>query len=88
MTERHLRALSFIRDHIEKHGIAPSFPEIAAAIGTKSRGSAHTLVEALVRDGQLERTTAGARNLKLPGVSLAAVPTAALQAELERRGGN
>ena len=87
MTDREYRVLYFIRRYIEANGIAPTFPEIAEALGNKSRGTAHGIVTSLVRAGLLERTEGGSRNLKLPGVNLASVPTAALRAELERRNG-
>lgn len=86
MTELQLRILDFIRRRIEATGLAPIYDEIAAEMGTKSRGAAHSLVQTLIRDGLLEKTAAGARNLRLPGVpDLVAVPTPALEAELERR---
>ena len=87
MTDREYRVLYFVRRYIEAKGIAPTYPEIAEALGNKSRGTAHGIVTSLVCAGLLERTGGGSRNLKLPGVSLVSVPTAALQAELERRNG-
>jgi SOS-response transcriptional repressor LexA len=85
MTELQLRVFDFIRDRIERTGVAPNYTEIAAAMGSRSRGGAHSLVAILIRDGLLEKTGAGSRNLKLPGVRLVTVPAAALRAELERR---
>lgn len=86
MTEIQLRAFDFIRDRIERTGIPPNYDEIAEAIGTRSRGGAHSLVAILVREGLLEKTGAGSRNLKLPGTPLVAARTEGLIAELTRRG--
>jgi SOS-response transcriptional repressor LexA len=85
MTPNQKRGLDFIRVYLIERGIAPSYPEIAAALGTKSRGQAHDLVSALVDQGELIRTTARARNLRLPDIDLSGVATEALVAEIERR---
>lgn len=86
MTKNQARCLAFIRTYFAEHGFAPNYPEIAAGTGLKSRGNAHTLVTALIAQGELIRTTAAARNLRLPAVDLSTVPTEALLAEIERRG--
>jgi SOS-response transcriptional repressor LexA len=85
MTELQLQAFEFIRDRIVQTGVAPTYPEIARATGSKSRSGAHAMVNILVRLGLLEKTGAGSRNLKLPGINLVAVPTPALVSELDRR---
>lgn len=86
MTERQRQCLDYIRRHIEETGIAPSYPEIARELGIKSRSAVFETVQALVRDGCVEKTGSGSRNLRLPGVDLSAVPVEVLRAELERRG--
>ncbi len=80
-----MRCLRFIQARIDQTGVAPSYPEMAEHLGVKSRSGVHAMVDRLVREGHLLKTGAGSRNLRLPGVCLAAVPTEALRAELERR---
>lgn len=86
MTLKQSRCLTFIREYIMEHGVAPSYPEIAEALGLWSRSNAHALVCALVNQGELIRTASRARNLRLPGVDLSRVPTDDLRAEIEKRG--
>lgn len=79
------RCYDYIRGFINKHGVAPTYPEIQASIGLRSRGHAFGLVDRIVKTGLLERTAAGTRNLRLPGVDLSNVSTADLVEELNRR---
>ncbi len=85
MTPNQHRCLNVVAGYIAEHGIAPSYRDIAAGLGTASRSMAHAIVGALVAQGELVRTTARTRNLRLPQVDLARVPTEALRAELTRR---
>ena len=87
MTELQLRFLTYIRDHIGTHGIAPSYADMQRDLGASSRGHAHTVVQRLIDTGHLVRAKGGRRNLRLPGIDLSAVPTPALTKELERRHG-
>ena len=85
MTETQLKCLEFVRERIQRDGVAPTYPQIADHLGIKSRSSISAMVQRLVRDGHLVKTRSGHRNLRLPGADLAAVPTDDLRAELERR---
>lgn len=87
MTPVELTALDIIRDSIVATGCAPTLDELARRLGWSSRSNAHRIVDALVRQGMLDREPNKARNLTLPsGPALGSVPTEALAAELERRG--
>lgn len=87
MTPHQAKLLEFIRARIEQSGVSPSYVEMGEAMGLRSRATVFKIVNALVRDGHLRRPGKGRqRGLMLPGVSLHAVPTSALVAELKRRG--
>lgn len=80
------RYLAFVRDRIEQLGFAPTIAEIADHFEV-TPGTARSIVEALVRQGRLTRTSARTRNLAIPGeVDLSGVGTERLRAELARRG--
>lgn len=86
MTEQQIKLLDFVRDRIEATGIAPSYAEMADHLGHKSKSATFYMVDRLVRDGALVRSSfKRERGLRLPGPNLAAVRTRALVAELERR---
>lgn len=55
LTRQQHTTLTFIKDHLSKHGHAPTLKEIGAAIGVHSKGSVHRLVAALVDKGYLNR---------------------------------
>lgn len=86
MTPHQIALLDLIRDAIERTGVAPSYDELAQKLGLRSRGSTHTMVDRLIRDGHLVRLTNQHRGLALPGVDLRGASTQALEAELTRRG--
>lgn len=86
MTPLQLKLLEFVRDRIGQTGLPPTYDELADHAGHRGKSSVHRAIDALVRDGELVRLPkAGARNLRLPMPSLIAVPTAVLQAEIDRR---
>lgn len=86
MTERQLRILDIVRDHIETHGFAPTYEELAEMIGLLSKGRVHLLVNQLLDRGHLIRTGGRDRAIALPDmIDLRSVPTRVLAAELERR---
>lgn len=87
MTPRQKQVRDFVAAAIERTGCAPSFAEIQAGLGLHSKSGVHRIVTKLVDLGELVRIAgAPTRNLALPGVDLTSVETAALVAELERRG--
>lgn len=85
MTPRQKKLLDFIRERIEATGVAPSYADMATAIGTASRTTPHELVERLIADGHLVKRPGRHHGIELPGPNLAAVPTAILKAEIARR---
>ncbi len=48
------RVLSFIRDHLARHGHAPSLSGIADGLGLRSKGVVHRHVQALAEQGYLK----------------------------------
>jgi len=64
-TAQQSRALAFIRDSLAAHGHAPTLEEIGAALGVRSKGAVHRLVQALVDKGHLTRESSGWRGLRL-----------------------
>lgn len=85
MTSFELALFDFIRDRIERTGIAPSYSEMDREIGG-GRSALHGAVDNLVEDGMLRRAAHRSRGLSLPaGDDLRSVTTAALRAELARR---
>jgi len=85
MTPAQKRCLDIVAAWIAAHGVAPTYREIAATMGGNAQGRAHDLVAALVAQGELIRTAARNRNLRMPTVDLTRVPLDELLAEIERR---
>ena len=87
MTELQSKALAFVRDHIAVTGFSPTLAEIAVAIGVVGKSQAHRVVEQLVDQGRLVRSSNRNRSLEPAPepAGLAAYPTEALRAELARR---
>lgn len=65
LTSQQHNVLSFIREYLQQQGHAPTLDEIGEAVGVRSRGSVHRLVQALVDKGQLRRDASGWRSLRL-----------------------
>jgi len=66
LTRRERKTLEFIRQHMLVHGECPSYTEIAAGIGIKSKGRVSALVGALEAKGALCRGRSGtARSITL-----------------------
>lgn len=58
--------LDFIEGYTKwHHGVAPGYPEMMAAMRTKSRGSVHAAINILVDRGQLRRIANRARALEV-----------------------
>ncbi|MEI7036555.1 transcriptional repressor LexA [Fulvimonas yonginensis] len=57
--------LDYLRRHLAEHGYPPSQLEIAAALGLKQNRSARLHLEALEREGYLERVPGQARGIRL-----------------------
>ena len=67
LTERQSRVLDFLRAHIAKHGIAPSYAEIAKHLGYRSKAPVFDIIEALEERGHIIRAHDGqrARSIRL-----------------------
>lgn len=68
MTERQAHLLAYIRSRLSGSGIAPSYDEMAAALGIKSRSGVKGAVDRLVDQGLLIRLARRPRGLALPDV--------------------
>lgn len=64
MRSRKLQALEFIRSYFRRFGVSPSRSEIAAQLGV-SQQRVRDLIDQLVKDGEITRTGAKRRNLRL-----------------------
>ena len=58
-------ALAFITARIRNRGVAPSFAEVATALGLKSRSGVHRIVQALIARGHLRQLPGRARSVAL-----------------------
>jgi repressor LexA len=81
VTRRQLQVLAFIREYVELNGFAPSFTDIMAATGLKSKSGVHRLLSALERLGNVRRWKGRARALELVDTS-DAMRIAELQREI------
>jgi SOS-response transcriptional repressor LexA len=73
MTPKLLAVLDFLRSYIAEHGYSPSYDDICAAVGWKSKSNAVRVVDSLVEQGRVRRIPHRARALEvletLPGVA-------------------
>lgn len=67
LTPRQREALDFIKSFNAEHGIGPSYDQIAAALGLKSKGFAHDLVSRLVERGAIRKAHGRARQFEILG---------------------
>ena len=65
LTGRQLEVLDFIRGYVREHGVAPSRPEIAVALGVKNKSTIDAHLLALMRKGWIELQTGSPRNIRL-----------------------
>ncbi|MFA5628236.1 MAG: transcriptional repressor LexA [Thiohalomonadaceae bacterium] len=65
MTPQQKNTFCFIRDYLQDHGHAPTLMEIGEAVGVRSKGAVHRLVQALVDKGYLQRQSGSWRGLSL-----------------------
>jgi len=65
LTARQLELYEFIRAHIAKHDIAPSFDEMRGALGFASKSRAHRIVSALEERGAIVRLPGKARAIQI-----------------------
>lgn len=72
ITEAQRKLLFFIDGYIKEHKIAPSYAEMAKAIGIKAKSNINALMEALSERGMIRYAKYKARSvevLRLPGVA-------------------
>lgn len=87
MTPPQVQVLDFVRTRITVAGFCPTYQEICDEVGLTSKSSAHRLVRELVASGHLVQLPGKRRGLDVPdAIDLRSVETAALIAELRRRG--
>lgn len=65
MTPRQKKVLDFIRSHWASHSYAPTYTEIAAAAGFKSKSNVNRTLRLLERDGHLFVAKGRARGVYL-----------------------
>ncbi|MBN8844819.1 MAG: MarR family transcriptional regulator [Sphingomonadales bacterium] len=85
MTPLQLKVLNFISARLEATKLAPSYVEIRDHLGHKSKSSVARIVDALVAQGHLRRSSRRHRGLEPIKHGLSRIPTAELRAELARR---
>ncbi|WP_438498340.1 helix-turn-helix domain-containing protein [Paenibacillus sp. IHBB 3054] len=67
VTKRQSETLELIKKFIDQRGCAPSVTEVAELLKLKSRSTAHSLVEQLVRKGFLTKTDKEVWTLRVVG---------------------
>lgn len=65
MTPRQSELLHFIENFMRSNRIAPSYDEIASALGLKSRGNVHRLLLALEERVKIQRLSNHARAIRV-----------------------
>lgn len=65
LTKKQKEALDFIREHVTAHGIAPTFTEIGAALGLKSKSGVARIVVGLVERGAVTHIPKHARSIAI-----------------------
>ncbi|HDK02906.1 MAG TPA: transcriptional repressor LexA [Gammaproteobacteria bacterium] len=67
LTQRQAKTLETIKGHVHLHGYAPTLEEIGQALGVRSKGAIHRLVNALVDKGYVIKERSCWRGLRLAG---------------------
>lgn len=65
LTARQAELLAFIRSSIKHNGCAPSYSEMAGAIGISSRGAVAGIVDRLEERGVIRRVAKSARSISI-----------------------
>lgn len=87
LTQRQLSLLSYIQEYQDKHGISPSFQQMANALGLKSKSNIHVLIEGLEDRGAIRRFHGRARAIEIVKQDpFDGIGSERLVAELKRRG--
>lgn len=86
LTRQQADLLAFIKAYTAQHGVCPSYQEMQAAAGLKSKSGIPRMLAALEERGRIRRLHNRARAIEVvTRNSLVGVSTADLLAELERR---
>lgn len=67
MTPLERKTLEGVRVLTERHGVPPSYEELCAYIGLKSRSGVARMVDSLERQGVLQREPRRTRSLRIVG---------------------
>lgn len=65
MTPKQAQLLQFLKDNITDEGVVPSYDEMAAGIGIKSKSGVHRLITGLEAHGAIGRIPARTRSIYL-----------------------
>lgn len=65
LTAKQAECLAFIDQHIKATGSAPSFDEIMAAIGLKSKSGVHRIIQGLELRGHIRRLPGRSRAIEI-----------------------
>lgn len=65
LTKKQHALFVFIQQHINTHGISPSFDDMRYAMGVQSKSAIHHLLSALERNGKIKRDARRARAIAL-----------------------
>ena len=65
LTDRQIEVLDCVRAYVREHGVAPSRPEIAAAIGIRNSSTVDGHLTALMKKGWIELRPGSPRNIRL-----------------------
>ena len=65
LTERQAEAKAFIVDYIARNGNAPSYNEIADALGLSSKSGVHRLMQGLIDRGHIRTIPNSARAIEV-----------------------
>lgn len=88
LTRRQAQLLAFITEYDERHGICPSFQQMADGMGLASKSNIVPMVNTLVDKGKIRRLPGRARSIEVvTGAELAHISTLDLRRELNRRMG-
>jgi repressor LexA len=66
LTDRQIRVLNYIREHLAASGLPPTRAEIARALGFRSANAAEEHLRALARKGAIALLPGASRGIRLP----------------------
>jgi SOS-response transcriptional repressor LexA len=66
-TAREHQLLQYLRSYYGERGIMPTYPEMMAFMGVRSKSGIHRMIDGLIKRGHVTRMPASARGLRLKG---------------------